>query len=213
MRVIRINTGNADSIKIGENVQQTGLFKHSHHESIWIGKDGLPNDFIGSEKHHGGPDQAVYIFTQPDYFQFEKLLGLKTTCGLFGENLDVSILESHNTLIGDILVFDQVKLEVTGPRFPCGTFSVGMNDPQFVKKFKEIGRPGLYCRVLEEGVISQGDSFEVIRYPGTQVSIADIFEDHYSKNADRQIIERFLSVPLASRIRTPLERRLLEFNN
>lgn len=211
MRVLRINTGGAEPIKIGENIQNTGLFKQNHHDAIWVGKNGLSNDFIGSEKHHGGPDQAVYIFTQPDYVLFEKRLGVQSKCGLFGENLDVSVLESHTALIGDVLVFDQVRLEVTGPRFPCGTFSVGMKDPYFVKKFKEIGRPGLYCRVLQEGTIHQGDTFEVQPYKGYPVSIGEIFEDHYSKCADRQTLERFLTAPLASRVRAPLERRLLEY--
>lgn len=208
MRVLRLSVGAKQEIQVGEKLEFTGLFKHDHPDEIKVGKLGFEGDFIGSEKHHGGPDQAVYIYTQPDYFAFQEQYHISLQCGMFGENMNISILESKDMNIGDILTFEEVTLQITGARFPCATLAAGMNDPYFVKKFREVGRPGLYCRVIKEGTLRKGDEVKVTPYEGTLVSVEEIFEDHYEKNADKATLERYLSTPLAERIRVSLENRL-----
>ncbi|MFN8418216.1 MAG: MOSC domain-containing protein [Anaerolineae bacterium] len=46
-----------------------------------------------------------------------------------------------------------------------------MGDPQFVKRFKEAERPGVYCRVISEGKVSAGDSVTLKPYPRPQQTI------------------------------------------
>ncbi len=67
------------------------------------GELGLEGDFIANQKHHGGPDQAVYIYGQADYDFWAEALGQPVEPGLFGENLTISGLESGNFNIGDYL--------------------------------------------------------------------------------------------------------------
>lgn len=210
MRVLRLNIGNEQEIQVGEKTEITGLFKHHHFDSILVGKLGAKGDFIGSEKHHGGTDQAIYMYTQPDYFAFQDEYGIQPVCGLFGENINVSILESREVVIGDIFEFPNCSLQVTGPRFPCATLAASMKDPMFVKKFVHVARPGLYFRVLREGSINRGDTFERIPYDGTRVTNAEIFADHYEKSVDKATLEKYLTTPLAIRIRVSLEKRLAE---
>lgn len=208
MRVLRLSTSTAREIKIGEKTELTGLFKTNHFDRLEISTTGVKGDFIASEKHHGGPDQAVYMYTQVDYIAFQDKFGLHPNCGMFGENINVSILESKAVAIGDIFQFPDCVLQVTGPRFPCATLAAAMGDPLFVKKFVSIGRPGIYFRVLREGTISQGDEFSLLPYDGVRVSNAEIFMDHYEKSADKTTLEKYLSTPLAIRIRDGLEKRL-----
>jgi len=208
MRVLRLSTGAAREITIGNKIEITGLFKTDHFDAIEVTSTGVKGDFIASEKHHGGPDQAVYMYTQPDYFYFHDKFGVQPSCGLFGENINVSILESHEVAIGDILQFPDCDLQVTGPRFPCATLAASMLDPMFVKKFVEVGRPGIYFRVLKGGTITRGDDFHLIPHAGIRVTNAEIFADHYDKSADAETLRKYLSTPLAIRIRTSLEKRL-----
>ncbi len=62
--------------------------------------------------------------------------------GTFGENLTISGLESATFNIGDMLHIGDVTLQVTAPRIPCSTFAARMNDPHWMKKFRQAERPG-----------------------------------------------------------------------
>ena len=44
---------------------------------------------IASKKHHGGPDQAVYVYGEHDYAWWSEQLGRPLEPGTFGENLTV----------------------------------------------------------------------------------------------------------------------------
>jgi MOSC domain-containing protein YiiM len=56
---------------------------------------------IVDKKHHGGVDQAVYIYTRPDLDWWSAELGQKLAPGTFGENLLLSDLLSAELCLGD----------------------------------------------------------------------------------------------------------------
>ncbi len=135
-------------------------------------------------------------------------LGLEIAPGTFGENLTIGELESAQFNIGDMLHIDDVILQVTAPRIPCGTFATRMNDPQWVKKFRQAERPGLYCRVLKEGSVQIGDPVSVERYTGETLSILEMFRDYYDTDKSEETLRRHLHAPIAIRARRDLEREL-----
>lgn len=208
MKLVSINIGGKQTIAMGKRSEVTGIYKLSMPGPARIGSLGLAEDFIASEKHHGGPDQAVYIYGTADYDWWLHKLGRDIVPGAFGENLTVSDLESARFSIGDRLMVGAVVLEVTAPRIPCVTFARRMGDPQFVKRFRNAGRPGLYCRVLREGVVQVGDEVSVEMIKGEKVGLLEIFRDYYEKAADAAALQRFLRAPLAIRARKALEERL-----
>jgi MOSC domain-containing protein YiiM len=128
--------------------------------------------------------------------------------GTFGENFTISELESAQFNIGDILHIDDVILQVTAPRIPCGTFATRMNDPQWVKKFRQAERPGLYCRVLKEGFVQTGDPVSIERYMGETISILEMFREYYDKEKSEATLRRHLRAPIAIRARRDLEKEL-----
>jgi MOSC domain-containing protein YiiM len=110
--------------------------------------------------------------------------------------------------VGDYLHIGEATLQVTAPRIPCGTFAARMKDPQWVKKFRAGERPGLYCRIIREGVVKTGDPVSVEKYTGETISILDMYRDHYAKELSEDTILRHLNAPIDIRSRKDLEEEL-----
>jgi len=208
MQLISINLGEERTLQQNDHVEQTGIFKSPIDRPARITKLGVEGDVIISKKHHGGPDQAVYIYGMADYAWWEKEISKALAPGMFGENLNISELESAQFNIGDYLHIGDVSLQVTAPRIPCRTFAARMEDLQWVKKFRHAERPGLYCRVLKEGVVKTSDIVTFEKYTGETISIVQVFRDYYDKNKSEETIRRHLNAPVAIRIRESVEREL-----
>ena len=208
MKLISVNIGQEGTVQRKLYREKTGIFKIPTDEAVQINKLGLLGDVIISDTHHGGPDQAVYIYGDADYDWWRNELGRELAPGIFGENLTISGLESATFTIGDILYVGEVTLQVTAPRIPCKTFSARMEDPQFVKKFRTAERPGLYCRVLKEGKVQAGDLVRVEKYEEESVTLVDVYRDHYAPNLQESTIRRFLDAPIAIRMRKEKEAQL-----
>jgi MOSC domain-containing protein YiiM len=208
MKLISINIGHEQTLQKKDRVGKTGIFKLPVDHPVQITKLGLEKDVIVSKKHHGGPDQAIYIYGEPDYEWWSRELEKNLGPGTFGENLTISGLGSAKFNIGDILHIGEVTLQVTAPRIPCNTFAARMNDPYWVKKFRQAERPGLYCRVLQEGIIKTGGQVSLESYQGETLSLLEMYREYYVKNKSRETLLRHLRAPIAIRARQDLEKEL-----
>jgi MOSC domain-containing protein YiiM len=208
MKLISINIGQKRTQQNGEKLETTGIYKMPVSEKMRVTSLGIVEDFIGSPKHHGGPDQAVYVYGAADYAWWSKELGKELTPGAFGDNLTISDLQSADFNIGDRLHIGDVILEVTAPRIPCSTLATRMGDSQFVKKYRDAERPGLYCRVIAEGEVKAGDEVTVQTSEGEAVGIIEIFREWYEKDKDETRLRRFLRSPIAIRARMKMESQL-----
>ena len=208
MKLISVNIGHERTLQRKDHTEQTGIFKFPTAEAVWLSRLGLQNDVIVSKRHHGGPDQAVYVYGAADYDWWAKELGKELTPGTFGDNLTISELESAEFNIGDYFHFEEVTLQVTAPRIPCNTFATRMQDPQWVKKFRYAERPGLYCRVIKEGFIKAGETALMERYAGETLSALQMFQDYYDRNKSEETLRRHLNAPIAIRARVDLEEEL-----
>jgi MOSC domain-containing protein YiiM len=208
MRLISVNIGQERTLYRKDRTEQTGIFKFGTRAAVRVNRLGLEGDVIISKKHHGGPDQAVYVYGEADYEWWSKELGQKMEPGTFGENLTISELESATFNIGDYLHLDAVTLQVTAPRIPCGTFATRMDDPLWVKKFRAAERPGLYCRVIQEGSIQVGEHVSVENYSDETISILQMYRDFYQKDKSRETLLQHLNAPIAIRARREFEKEL-----
>jgi MOSC domain-containing protein YiiM len=205
MQLISINIGKARTQQQKDHVETTGIYKLPVDEPVAIKSLGIEQDVICDTKNHGGPDQAVYVYGGADYAWWSKELGKELVPGTFGDNLTISELESAQFNIGDFLHIGEVTLQVTAPRIPCSTFAARMDDPQWVKKFRRAERPGLYCRVVKEGVVRTDASVSVERYTGETISIVQMYRDYYDKNKSEETLRRHLKAPIAIRARKDIE--------
>lgn len=208
MKLISINIGEKRTQQNGEKLETTGIYKLPVSDSVKITTLGIVEDFIGSPKHHGGPDQAVYVYGAEDYAWWSKELGKELAPGTFGDNLTISELESAHFNIGDRLHIGSVILEVSAPRIPCSTLATRMGEPQFVKQYRDAERPGLYCRVIAEGEVKAGVEVTVQKSEGEAVGVIEVFRDWYEKDKDESRLLRFLRAPIAVRARKDVERHL-----
>jgi MOSC domain-containing protein YiiM len=201
--VARIDSVNVGSPRGMPNYEgPTGIFKAPAVGPVTLGLEGLAGDYIADTKHHGGPDQAVYLYFADDYAWWETKLGRKLAPGTFGDNLTLSEIASADLAVGDRLVAGDVVLEVTAPRIPCNTLARRMQDSGFVRAFRDAERPGAYCRVVKTGAIAAGAPLTHHPYAGPRVGVVDMFHDNFIvKTLDPSRIRAVLAAPIAIRER------------
>ena len=124
--------------------------------------------------------------------------------GLFGENLTISGIESASVRVGDRYLIGEVLLEVTSPRIPCNTFARRMKNGKRVKRYYAAGRPGIYCRVLETGIVSSGMPVTVEKYSGDRVTMGELFAGYPYAEITEEMRKRYLSTPLHHKLVTHL---------
>jgi hypothetical protein len=74
MRVESVNAGRAELMKIGARTISTGIRK-APVERGYVGLLGLVGDVVVDVENHGGPDQAVYVYSAEDYAWWGNELG------------------------------------------------------------------------------------------------------------------------------------------
>ncbi len=200
--------GQPTALQVGSRQTVSGIRKHAVPGRVRVTAAGLDGDHILNRKHHGGPDQAVYVYTREDYAWWEEALGQPLEPGTFGENLLLEGLESAGVAVGERFRVGEVRLEVTAPRIPCATLGARMGDASFVKRFATARRPGFYARVLSGGDVGAGDPVTREGSPAGAPTIAQTFDLHFAPPPPREELERWLAYPLARRLRRDIERRL-----
>ncbi len=208
MRLISVNIGERRTQPKQDGLEITGIYKLPAQGPVRITRLGIPGDFIGDLKDHGGADQAIYVYGEADYAWWSNELGQPLGPGTFGENLTISALESARFSVGDRLHIGSTILEVTAPRIPCLTLARRMGDAMFVKRYRRAERPGLYCRVIQEGAVAAGAEVISESYAGQGVTVLEIFREHYALEKDQARLRRFLNAPIAARTRADVEKRL-----
>ncbi len=176
--------------------------------SAFIHELGLAGDHIADREHHGGPDQAVYVYSAEDYDWWMEELGQPLAAGTFGENLTFSSFGPEPVRIGDRFRIGSVWLEVSAPRIPCATLAVHMNDPGFVKRFRQVGRPGFYARVLQPGLVQAPQAVEKVAAPSHHPTLVEVFALWYEKAPQPARLRWALGAPLAERARRVFAERL-----
>jgi MOSC domain-containing protein YiiM len=207
MRIRSVNVGDASELTRGERSVITGICKRPVTGPVSITVDGIAGDTICDTDNHGGADQAVYAYGVGDYAWWSEQLGETVEPGTFGENLTIDGLPD-DLHAGDRLLVGDVILEATSPRIPCATFAMRMDDRQFGLRFRDAARPGFYFRVLNEGELQAGDGITIVEDPSSEASLLDQFHLRYSTSPDREVLERVLNGPIASRMREMFEARL-----
>jgi len=208
MHILSVNVGQRTPIANAKASGITGIYKNPADGPVVVTPLGLDGDFIADTKHHGGIDQAVYVYGTADYDWWAAELGRPLAPGTFGENLTVAGLASGELAVGDRLRLGEVVLEVTAPRIPCATLAARMGDPAFVKRFRAAERPGAYCRVIREGLVAAGEAVALEPFAGPRLGLPESFRDFYTKAWDEAKLRRHLAAPIDIRSRAYLEELL-----
>ncbi|WP_188940757.1 MOSC domain-containing protein [Nakamurella endophytica] len=140
------------------------------------GGSGLAGDDVWDLRHHGGDDQAVYVYAREDLDDWSADLGRPLASGSFGENLTTAGVDVSATVVGEQWqVGDDLLLEVSDPRIPCRTFADFLAERRWVRRFTERAAPGTYLRVLRPGPVRAGDPIRVVLRPDHGVTVRTAF--------------------------------------
>lgn len=204
-KLLSINLGTARHI--AGYTPLTGIVKEPG-ASAEIERLGLVDDAICDRKHHGGADQAVYVYFTDDYQFWADALGQRIEPGRFGENLTISGIEGRAVAVGDRFSIGPVLLEVTSHRTPCMTFAARMGDKGFVRRFHRAGRPGAYCRVLAPGRVEAGMAVVVAPYDGERITVSELIALDGVRELDPGFLRRALTAPIHYKMRAEYEDKL-----
>lgn len=198
MKVAAVCVGRAE--RLAGKASKTGINKSPVLEGVLIHKDGVSGDAVCNGKYHGGLDQAVLLEGERTLDWWSQKLGVPIAPGLFGENLVIRGLDNRDISAGDTFhVGNDLVLQATSPRTPCGTLATRMGDRTFTRLYRDAARPGIYCRVLRPGLAVAGDQVEHSRYGGATISIPEMLEKFGTRLSEEDAV-RYLSVPIHERM-------------
>jgi MOSC domain-containing protein YiiM len=174
----------------GQRPDRTAIDKRPVRGPVKVDSSGVAGDRQLDTRHHGGRDQAVYVFAREDVVHWESELGRPIAPGTFGENFTTTGIEVSDAVVGERWRVgadgpDAVLLEATLPRTPCGTFATWMGEPRWVRRFTAYGRVGSYARVIQPGTVQAGDEIETTVRPTHGVTIADVLRGLSTDQARR----------------------------
>ena len=169
----------------------------------------IDGDGQGDLAGHGGEQRAVLVYQIESYQFWQKQLRRNDfTYGQFGENLTVDELSDRDVCIGDRYRIGGALFEVTQPRVTCYRVGIRLNEPQMAALLVAHGRPGFYCRVLEEGELQAGDSIELEKPGDPAVTVTEVLSLYRNPAPEREDLERALATPLTSEWKEELRERL-----
>ena len=193
-QVVSVNTGRtAEAEWAGQG--RTAIDKRPVAGPVRVARLGLDGDEQADKAHHGGPEQAVYVYAREDLDWWAGELGRDVRNGAFGENIVTRGLDVSGALIGERWQIGTAVVQVTSCRIPCATFRAFTGETGWVKRFAAAGRPGAYVRVIEEGTVTPGDAVTVLGRPrdaGDGVTVAESMRAYYG---DRELMRRLSAVP------------------
>jgi MOSC domain-containing protein YiiM len=206
-RLLSVNVGTARHIEGYKPL--TGIIKTPVAQAE-IDRLGVAEDAICDRRHHGGADQAVYVYFADDYQFWANELGRRIEPGHFGDNLTIGGVEGRSVAIGDRFAIGSVELEVTYHRTPCMTFAALMGDRGWVKRFHQAGRPGAYCRVLRPGLVEPEMDVTYSHFSGDRITVSELMALDGVSDIDPAFMRRALATPIREKTRFKFETHLAD---
>ena len=128
--------------------------------AVMLRREGFEGDQVADTKVHGGPEKALHLYPAEHYpYWIAKLEGheLLGQAGAFGENISASGLTEDKVKIGDRFRIGKALVEIAQGRQPCWKIDHRFGVHGVSRDIVRNGKCGLYFRVIEEGLVQQGD--------------------------------------------------------
>lgn len=211
MIVISTNISKPRTIVFNNQEVQTGIFKYSIPEGIFLGKEDVSNDSVVDRRYHGGVDKACYIYSTDHYKYWQKLYpDLTFDWGMFGENLSMENINESSIFVGDIYQLGEAIVQISQPREPCFKLGVRFENPLVVKQFLKSDFPGVYLRIIKEGKVKIGDEMVLLESPEKSLTVLE----YYRAVCDREPNKAFVEKALKSKfVREKKKKEIIEKSN
>jgi MOSC domain-containing protein YiiM len=209
MRIISLNVGLPSTQRYeGREVITGGTKKPLPRAVLRFGN--FDGDRQADQLNHGGLEKAVCVYPFDHYPYWSRQLGRDLQPGAFSENLTVSRAIETEVCIGDVFRIREAMVQVSQPRMPCAKLA-GKNESKMLPKLMaNVGYTGFYMRVLSEGLVAAGDSFDLLRAHPDRITIAEVNSIIYEKSYDVALIERLAELAEFSEVGRTLFAQQLE---
>ncbi|HEY1807612.1 MAG TPA: MOSC domain-containing protein [Acidobacteriaceae bacterium] len=165
--------GTPKEITDSRGTWRSSIFRDRVTGPIAVATEGLAGDRV-TQPCHGGPGAAVCVHPSAHYEFWNRTLGMQLAAGSVGENLTLRGLEDRDIFAGDIVRVGTALLEVSGPRIPCANQARRVGRTDWIQQTIRENRTGFYLRVLEPGILQQGDRWLLEERPNEDASITSI---------------------------------------
>lgn len=190
MRIERVSVAGPRVVRWKDRDVLTSIFKAPVAGRVMVRRHNLEGDQQSDSTVHGGEYKAVYAYASEDYGWWSAALGHELEPANFGENLTILGLSGSEIHVGDVFRAGAAELEATEPRLPCHKLGIRFGDARMVKAFADARRWGVYFRVVTEGELSAGDSFERIHADPAAIPVSDVARAFLFDRRDAATVER-----------------------
>src|SRR5262245_9906977 len=198
-RLVSVNVGLPRDIEWKGRTVHTAIWKDPVRGRCRVGRLNLEGDGQGDLAGHGGEQRAVFVYQIESYRHWEEQLKRTDFVhGQFGENLTIEGLPDDDVYIGDRFRIGSVLFEVTQPRVTCYRVGIRTNEPRMPALRTSSGRPGFYCRVLQEGEVGAGDEIVKVEEAKERLTVAEINALLYSPDHAPDRLHRALRIEALS---------------
>lgn len=175
----------------------TGLYKQPVGGPVTLSETNLAGDGQADLKHHGGPDKAVCVYPSVHYKYWEERLGVELPPAAFGENFTVTELDESSVCLGDVYEVGSAKVQVSQPRSPCWKIARRWHK-SLALWVQETGFTGWYLRVLQEGVVQEGDRLLLQARPHPEWTLTRLNKVRYKQSEDAPLVAALASAAVLS---------------
>jgi MOSC domain-containing protein YiiM len=198
-RLLSVNVGLPRDIEWKGRMVHTAIWKNPVRGRCRVGRLNLDGDGQGDLAGHGGEQRAVFVYQIESYrYWQEQLTRADFVHGQFGENFTIEGLEDDVVCIGDRYQIGSALFEVTQPRVTCYRVGIRMNESRMPMLLTSSGRPGFYCRVLQEGEVGHGDEIVKTGEAKERMTVAETNSLLYSPQHPRDRLEHALRIEALS---------------
>ncbi len=145
-----------------------------------------------TQPYHGGPGAAICVHLTDHYAFWNARFGIELKPGYVGENITLGNIIEDQICVGDQIRLGTALVQVSGPRVPCANLARRIGRPDWVKLTIQENRTGFYLRVLEPGMVKEGDSWslqERINETGSIPAINQCMYLDFAPNYARTMLE------------------------
>jgi MOSC domain-containing protein YiiM len=176
----------------------TGFYKQPVHPPdrlVSLTRMGLVGDAVADTRNHGGVDKAVLCYAAAHYpLWMQEHPDLAWKPGALGENLTLSGTDETSVCIGDRFAVGDCEVQVSQPRQPCWKISRRWGLKTLTKEVAQTGRTGWYLRVLREGTIARGMSFQLLDRPNPSWPVARANDVLFGREVDRLSVMELMNL-------------------
>jgi ferredoxin-NADP reductase/MOSC domain-containing protein YiiM len=175
MKLLSVNVSLPREISHDGKIVRTGIFKQPIKNRVMLRRLNIEGDGQADLVGHGGIYKAAYVYSVENYRYWETELDRSDfELGQFGENFTVDGMLDDAIHVGDTFRIGGALVEVSQPRVPCFKLGIRMGIQGFEHVLLSSNRIGFYLRVLKEGEVGAGDTFEPVDTDPECMSVAEV---------------------------------------